>query len=328
MTRRLFALVLLFVTLSAHAAGFEWSSLWRNADQRGELLMHRGDAAAAAEVFTDPRRKAHAELIAGQYAQAARDFAVFDDSDAHYNRGNALAHASDLPGALHAYDAALQRDPGNKDARHNRDLVADALKQNPPPPPQGSSNHSKDDDQSGAQSANTQDSPSSSQSSRVGDGNQGVHARADNATRPDVNSDSKAQGKAASNDSNRNGQAGKPAAAPPVMAANHTPGASTLPKDKLPEVGSVGAMVPAEPDSAAEAQRDAAANLARAAPDALADPANQHRPSPGEPPPVARFNEQQLAQEQWLRNIPDDPGGLLRRKFLIEHLMRQQKAQP
>jgi len=36
--------------------------------------------------------------------------------------------------------------------------------------------------------------------------------------------------------------------------------------------------------------------------------------------------EKQLAQAQWLRSIPDDPGGLLRRKFMIEHYMRQQKA--
>jgi Ca-activated chloride channel family protein len=38
--------------------------------------------------------------------------------------------------------------------------------------------------------------------------------------------------------------------------------------------------------------------------------------------------EQQLALEQWLRQIPDDPGGLLRRKFMIEHLMKQQQVQP
>ena len=38
--------------------------------------------------------------------------------------------------------------------------------------------------------------------------------------------------------------------------------------------------------------------------------------------------EQQLALEQWLRQIPDDPGGLLRRKFMIEHWMKQQQGQP
>ena len=39
-------------------------------------------------------------------------------------------------------------------------------------------------------------------------------------------------------------------------------------------------------------------------------------------------NEQQLSQDQWLRRIPDDPGGLLRRKFMIEHLIKQGDKQP
>lgn len=34
--------------------------------------------------------------------------------------------------------------------------------------------------------------------------------------------------------------------------------------------------------------------------------------------------EQDIAMEQWLRQIPDDPAGLLRRKFMVEHLLRQQ----
>lgn len=37
-------------------------------------------------------------------------------------------------------------------------------------------------------------------------------------------------------------------------------------------------------------------------------------------------NEQEIALEQWLQQIPDDPGGLLRRKFMLEHLERQRGA--
>jgi Ca-activated chloride channel family protein len=42
------------------------------------------------------------------------------------------------------------------------------------------------------------------------------------------------------------------------------------------------------------------------------------------PPPKS---EQALALDQWLRRIPEDPGGLLRRKFLIEHMERQEAQQ-
>ena len=38
-------------------------------------------------------------------------------------------------------------------------------------------------------------------------------------------------------------------------------------------------------------------------------------------------SEQQLALEQWLRQVPDDPAGLLRRKFMLEHLLRQKRTQ-
>jgi Ca-activated chloride channel family protein len=41
---------------------------------------------------------------------------------------------------------------------------------------------------------------------------------------------------------------------------------------------------------------------------------------------VARpYDEAELALEQWLRQIPVDPSGLLRRKFMLEHLRRQQE---
>lgn len=39
------------------------------------------------------------------------------------------------------------------------------------------------------------------------------------------------------------------------------------------------------------------------------------------------YAETELTHEQWLRLIPDDPSGLLRRKFMLEHLRRQQNSQ-
>ena len=109
--------------------------------------MQKGDAAAAAQTYSDPRRKAYAELQARDYANAAKHFSAFDDSNGNYNRGNALAQAGQLEEALKAYDAALAQDPNDKDARHNRDLVAKALQQQPPQPKSSSDkdSSSKDD---------------------------------------------------------------------------------------------------------------------------------------------------------------------------------------
>ena len=41
--------------------------------------------------------------------------------------------------------------------------------------------------------------------------------------------------------------------------------------------------------------------------------------------PQSVLSEEKMAAQQWLRRIPDDPGGLLRRKFLYQY--KQQTSQ-
>lgn len=60
-------------------------------------------------------------------------------------------------------------------------------------------------------------------------------------------------------------------------------------------------------------------------PAATVDDLPAEKPSTPTPPAqVPAFTEQQQATEQWLRQIPDDPGELLRRKFLLEQRKRQE----
>jgi Ca-activated chloride channel family protein len=314
--------LLLLGTGSAHAGDF-WSSLWRTPDQRGEQLLRQGDAAAAARTFSNPQRKAYAELQAGDYRAAARDFAAFADSDAHYNRGNALAHAGDLAAALKAYDAALARDPDNRDARHNRDLVAQALKQ--APPPASSSQGQSGKQESGKESAKGSDKASnkgSDQGSAKGSG-KGSDKGSDKGS---AASGKQAGDKAKPGQEQQSGQSGStPAAA--AQAGTHA-------ARKNPANSAGAGKHTAQPNSssgndAEQARRDAEAGLAQQA--------NKQVPAgsgelAGDAQRAGQLDatrsEQQLAQDQWLRQIPDDPGGLLRRKFMIEHLMRQQGNQP
>ncbi len=132
MNKAFLVTLILFSSMSsstAHASEKWWVNLWKTPDQRGEQLLHQGHAASAAQTYTDPRRRAYAQLKAGDYTHAAKGFAAFDDSDAHYNRGNALARSGNLREALNAYDTALARDSRHKDARQNRELVEKALQQ-------------------------------------------------------------------------------------------------------------------------------------------------------------------------------------------------------
>jgi Ca-activated chloride channel family protein len=56
------------------------------------------------------------------------------------------------------------------------------------------------------------------------------------------------------------------------------------------------------------------------------EPQEQQGMSEAEAEQMRRAQEQQQAMEQWLRRIPDDPGGLLRRKFRYQY-QRQGKDQ-
>lgn len=293
----------------------DWHDLWQTPDQRGEQLLKQGKPGMAAGVFRDPRRKAYAELLAGDYGHAARDFAPFDDSDSLYNRGNALARAGDLQGALKAYDAALARAPGNRDARHNRDLVAEALK-HPPPRPSSSASGGKQGGQpqngnKQSQSGGSQQ-PAGGQSGRSSDqGKTGQNGKANGAG-------NNGQGQAKTGAAQANAgpgqlppgsEQGQPT---PSQAAQN--GLAAAPAPQPSQAGQQTGTNRSGPDTAAAALADADAAL--------------HGQPNGKAVADTPLSERQLAQQDWLRRIPDDPGGLLRRKFLIEHMLRQQGGQP
>ena len=341
MTRIFFALVLLAMMLPVQAGEF-WDRLWRNADQQGEALLQRGDASNAARVYADPRRKAYAKLQAGDYAGAAQELDKLHDSDADYNRGNALAHGGNLQGALDAYDAALKSDPDNKDARHNRELVANALKQQASQQQKSGGNKSQDDKKEGQQGKGSSDQNSSSnqdkgegkdkqaeQSGKDKNDQQGKSGQADNKS--GKGQDSAAQGKTEDkNKQERQGKEGeKPQDGKPEnakQAGQDKNGQQAKPGQTDNKAGKD--QQAAAKDDAEQARRDAEASLAKPAADgkngeAVGDEINAGKDIHA----TAPRSEQQIAQEQWLRSIPDDPGGLLRRKFMIQHMMRQQKAQ-
>ena len=302
----------------AETVSSAWSDLWRTPDQQGEALLDAGKPAQAAARFRDPRWRAYADLEAGRLRQATKLLAPFTDAESEYNRGNALARSGQLQAALTAYDAALKQDPTDKDIRHNRDLVERALRQQPPSP---QSSSSKGGHGGGGAASGGRQSGSGQQR---GSGSQQSSARGSRST---------GQGQQASNGS----QAG----------AGHS-GSGQQPASPQ----ATGAQGPRSKDSLAQARRDAAfaAALARTqhkAPgagntgqtagsqgngkSALGSKGRRKAPETGDrvaggerTPRRKPESEQQLALDQWLRQIPDSPAGLLRRKFLIEHMMRQE----
>jgi Ca-activated chloride channel family protein len=263
-----------FMSAVASAGGrpTAWSDLWRTPDQQGRAMLDAGQPAKAADRFHDPRWRAYADLEAARYSQAAKLLAPFTDARSEYNYGNALAESGQLQAALAAYDAALKLAPGDADSRHNRDLVARALRQQ-------------------------------RQAGRNGSGSRQSGGRGSQAT---------GNGQTASNGSK--GGAGQSGSSGQRPNAPETSGERSL--------GS-------SAEASGEARRDAAfaQSVARAQRQPGQGPDQDRLDAGGTQTPLQKpETERQLMLDQWLRQIPDSPAGLLQRQFLIDHMTRQENG--
>ena len=302
---------LTLASVDAHALG--WAGLWSRPDQRAENLLEAGNAAAAAALFQDPRRKAYAEIEAHHYADAAQRLQPYADPLSSYNRGNALTRAGHLHQALVAYDAALKRAPPQsglyRDARHNRDLVAKQLASHKPPSGK----------KGGAKSAKKGAGHGKSQPS------QGQQAPGQGKQPPSQGQQAPSQNPQASGHPNSSpGQQGTGKQAPGKQAQSSAQQAASPVQSQAPQPQSQspqGSPASAAPPSAAPPSAPPPTGTKSGAALAPQDLAGG-RQSPPHPE-----SERAMSLDQWLRWIPDDPGGLLRRKFMIEHMLHQGKSQ-
>jgi Ca-activated chloride channel family protein len=253
-----------------------------------------GNAARAAELFRDPAWKGSAQFQAGNWAGAVESFAQAKGKDADYNRGNALARAGKLEDALAAYDAALAADPGMEDARANRKLVEDLLRQQKSEGEKNASDARSDaaDQRDGAKSP---DNPGAQQQNPGDSGSSG--------SSPDASG------------------------SPPSRDGSGDPGKESNKSD----AGSQGSAPDGRTDERPAPKADASAknrdNASTGTADGSGTDGKENTDNPDKGAPIAgetdaKAREEDQAVEQWLRQVPDDPGALLRRKFEYEAARR------
>lgn len=286
-----------------------WSNLWRTPDQQGQALLDAGSPAEAAGRFDDPRLRAYADLQAARNQEAAKLLQPFTDADSEYNRGNALAKAGQLQDALAAYDAALKQAPADEDIRHNRDLVARALRQ------QQKSQSSRN---GGPKSGSSGPQQHSGAGQRQGSGSQRSGAGGQRSSGGSQGSSNVAQGGGASPGSSGQQQPGSGSSG----TSKEAPGEA---REDAAEAAALARQQQQQGKPQTDNNSEATASTRSSA---LLRPGSRNGDkgqAPGmQTPRQQPETEKQLALDQWLRQIPDSPAGLLQRKFLIEHMMKQQ----
>ena len=289
-------LALVFVTPFAHAS--VWDSLWARPDQRALKALDHGDYAQAGTLARDPQLKGAAAYRKGDYASAAKYFAQGDSARSEYNRGNALARSGQFKQAIAAYDRALKSDPRLADARANRKSVLDWLKAHPPhsrqagnqgtqgnpsgPSQKGSGSSSKGSQQGAQQNGQGSGNDARNQRAQAGGGN-GHSSDAQNAD--------SAAGKAASG-----GQGAGDSGASVAEDAQQRKQLARAQQALRQELAT------RQPDTGGH-QAGASAHGTYA----LGAAASADKDG--------KFDPQQRAM---LNAVPDDPGALLRRKFMLE----------
>jgi Ca-activated chloride channel family protein len=290
-----------------------WQSAWNTKDQQGQKAFTQ-DPASAAELFEDPNWKASSYYRAGDYEQAANYFAAnTEDSSSksiaaenHYNRGNALAKAGKLEDAINAYEKALELNDtaGNglsnsldTDAQFNKQLVEELLKQQ---------EQQDSDDSSGDDSEKDSEQNSDKKDSDKNDSDKNDSENKDSDNQSEQNQDQSQDQKNSDNQDSDNDDSNEKNQQDQNEQKDQ---GSEKEKDKEKPSDS-------SKDNSEEKNKDINKEQSES---------EQQNAQAKDTDELSR--EERQALEQWLNRIPDDPGGLLKRKFKYQYQQRDHQEE-
>ncbi|CZG94472.1 tetratricopeptide repeat protein [Legionella pneumophila serogroup 1] len=275
--------------ISNQLKAFSWSDLWFTPNQQAQHLMEKGQFAKAKDLFERNDWAASAAYRAGDYEQAAKLFNELKTEQGYYNQGNALAHLGKYEEAIRAYDKALAFNPNNQDALYNRKLISELLKKDKE---KKKSQNQQDKDQ---QNKDQQNQDQQNQDKQNKDQQNQDQQNQDKQNKNQQNQDQQNQDKQNKDQQNQDQQN----------------------QDKQNKDQQNQDQQNQDKQNKDQQNRDQQ-NKAQ-------QNKNQNKKNDKQEGEIQSESnqEKQLAKEQWLRLIPDDPGGLMREKFLRDHLRRE-----
>jgi len=292
------------------AMAFGWDDLWQRPDQQASKALAEKDYERASQVAKDPLLRGGAEYRRGNYEQALDAFSQASGAIADYDRGNALAKLGRYEEAVTAYENALRSSPDMEDAQANKRAVEDLLRQqqqnnDPSQSQQAENNNEEGGEESNEENStgNDSESDSSNDSNNNEESQQSESSSQSQQTGSDEQSDT--DGQSQPNDASQNAEQNDFADAVKALEDEQTDDAS---KEQEQTAGTAGQEPSEKPPEKHAENNDPPSSVQQQAP---LDAPSAHAQT--------LSSEEQMAAEQWLRRIPDDPGGLLRRKFQYQY---------
>ena len=282
--------LLLLLPLPKNSYAFEWQDLWQNKDQQAHQAYKNNQFEQAANLFKNPDWKAASHYKAGQYDKALDSLKVNQTALSAYNQGNALAQSGQLEEAVKAYEKALTLNPDDADAKYNKALVEKELeKQKQEQKPQD-----KKQDDKQQQSKEKSDPKKSDDKSEKSEEQKAAEQKPEQSDEKKSEQQKADEQKPEQSDEKKSEQQKAD-----EQKADEDKEQQNKPEEKKPDT---------EQAKQAEQKKD--------------EGKEQPKPTPADAKPS---DEEQQANEQWLKRIPDDPAGLLKRKFKYQYGQRERQ---
>ena len=292
--------VLFILPIAKPAHALSLNELFTSDNDRAMTLFNDDKFEDAAKLFDDKQWKAAAWYRVRQYQLAINLLENYDTAEAHYNRGNALTRQDEISKAIEAYSKAIELDPNHEDAKYNKALLENRQNDDEPnqESPEGANPEQQEEDES-----------KESEAASGGDASQ---------MNPEPQSQDQQQDATDTSENPSDGEQ-QTQSEPAESDEQNQPSAQSTAQD--------------QPEKEQEQQQDQSQDRQQVEPNqkqeqkALERNNNEDAQTDEEGNQEANSNEQQPLSdqtvEQWLNKVPDDPGGLLRRKF--KYLYKKQQ---
>ncbi len=309
-------LPIIISTLPQPAEAFDWRQLWKRSDQIAAEDFFDGnyDQTAASEQL---EWQAVSRYRLGDYEGALNNYRSLtednaQDAESQYNMGNTLARSGRLQEAIASYEQVLRLSPDMDDAQFNKELIEKMLQQ------QEQQTNDKQDqqnenDQQNNKADNNDSSEDSNQQGKEGDTEQ-QYGKAQNSNRQPMenNSNAKQSETGKMDESKESNKLSDNESSTPSQNISKDKDGSSIAADR--DESNEDPQIEDEQNKADRNDIDSIDKSQMSA-DKMNELENELN------------SEQKQVLTQWLRKIPDDPGGLLRRKFSLQHQQRMQKNQ-
>lgn len=291
-----------------HSLRNTWKNLWQRQDQQADKALQQQQYKQALELSKDPLRRGSALYKQGDYTQALDSFSQATGPDADYNRGNTLAKLEKYQDAIKAYKKTLAQDKHHADAQSNMAIIEKRLKeQKQHKDKDNKQDKSQSGDKKGNQDKKQDDKKEQQKNKQKSDDEKGKQK-----DKSDNKKESKEEGK-----EDKQGENNQFSDAAKQLDSNKK--ADDKKEEQLDKENEKNKSGNKKNEEDANKDKSQQADSKKTKDSNNPEKNNKQDISGTKAEAEELTKEEKIAAEQWLRRIPDDPGGLLRRKFTRQY---------